>query len=655
MGTIEEVLRLKDEASPALRGVAGEAARASSEIRDTASSSSDLGGGLRNLGVGAAAAAVGFQQMISRVIETRREIDFLSGTTGASVETVAGLRQAFRLAGREASEAEGALKGLQQQLRAAADGSESAAKAFSDIGLSGSALAGGDFDAALARVVANLESIEDRGARARAAMAVFGEEGTKLMAALGDERLQSFIDLTQRYGDSAGPAAVRVTEEWTDAWGRAQLAIEGTAGAITNKVLPAATGALRLLLEFSSTLGFLLNDAVDVALQPLGFSSGRAAGTGFGDGTAVERARESVARLFGERSAKAGRGSGFVAPEVLAAQGLASGLSGTGSLFDQIRGFISGPGGGGGTAGGGKSFAALSRAEIDALRKITETFSAQLDGVFQAELDQRKRAADDLYAKLQEQNRQEIAQNAAVKAQSAATAEKLAQIRDQQLADADAARTLAKDLADKEYEAAQRRRQQAAATAVAATSAAAGVITNAAGTIPGLLAGAGPAGAIAGTSIGLLGALGDPNFGGAKGVEQQLDLFVKGIVRGLEALPEILLQVLPDFVGAIVTELPPALARAIAELIAGPLRGLPQRLDQAVATSDLIAGNRPSALGVLDTFSTAAPDRRSNPNAGRGVTVVNNGYITPRAQQQQIDDLNRILGPRGLNHSLRGT
>ena len=79
----------------------------------------------------------------------------------------------------------------------------------------------------------------------------------------------------------------------------------------------------------------------------------------------------------------------------------------------------------------------------------------------------------------------------------------------------------------------------------------------------------GPAGAIVG-GLAQIGAA-----GGASGVEKQLDTLIDNVTDGIIALPEILIEVIPEFVFALVTELPPALARAIEDVFIRLLNLIP--------------------------------------------------------------------------------
>jgi hypothetical protein len=108
----------------------------------------------------------------------------------------------------------------------------------------------------------------------------------------------------------------------------------------------------------------------------------------------------------------------------------------------------------------------------------------------------------------------------------------------------------------------------------------------------GALAGAGAALGVAAGGVGALIGLGglndsDPSKSVADALRENLMAQKDNLIEGIEALPEILLQVIPDLVGALVTELPPAIIRALAEL----LKGLVQKLIDALLPGDQSGGS----------------------------------------------------------------
>ena len=96
------------------------------------------------------------------------------------------------------------------------------------------------------------------------------------------------------------------------------------------------------------------------------------------------------------------------------------------------------------------------------------------------------------------------------------------------------------------------------------------------GDVSGLLAMAGPVGA----GIGGLANIGQM---GAGGVRDQLEGFTDAIVAGLEALPEILVEVIPDFVEGLISELLPALVSSYPDLAKAIAIDLPIALAKAIA------------------------------------------------------------------------
>lgn len=139
----------------------------------------------------------------------------------------------------------------------------------------------------------------------------------------------------------------------------------------------------------------------------------------------------------------------------------------------------------------------------------------------------------------------------------------------------------------------------------------------------------GPAGAIVG-GLASIGAA-----GGASGVEKQLDTLIDNITDGIKALPEILIEVIPEFVFALVSELPPALALAIEDVFVRLLNLIPgvniggpgvSRLSAAAQAEQeerlgtLQAAGVVSEQGVIFGLGTATgPSRaRSREAASRG-------------------------------------
>tara|TARA_Y100000114_G_scaffold72227_1_gene66176 strand:- start:3134 stop:4831 length:1698 start_codon:yes stop_codon:yes gene_type:complete len=144
-----------------------------------------------------------------------------------------------------------------------------------------------------------------------------------------------------------------------------------------------------------------------------------------------------------------------------------------------------------------------------------------------------------------------------------------------------------------------------------------GTIANPASAL-GLL---GPAGAV----IGGLAAIGEA--GGAAGVEARLDDLLDNVTDGIEALPDILVNVIPPFVQALVTELPGAIAAALvgvfAELIDKVFPNRDVNEERRERLIDILAIGQSTIFGPLGVglsvsrFVRNESDRREAASRGR--------------------------------------
>lgn len=104
-----------------------------------------------------------------------------SDRTGLSVEAVSSIGFAAEQSGADMAVLEVAIKAMQQQLAAAAGGSESAAKTFTDLGLSVADLMTMKPEDQLREIAASIAAVEDNTVQVGRAMDVFGaKSGTKL-------------------------------------------------------------------------------------------------------------------------------------------------------------------------------------------------------------------------------------------------------------------------------------------------------------------------------------------------------------------------------------------------------------------------------------------------------------------------------------------
>jgi len=110
----------------------------------------------------------------------------MSGRTGMSVEALSELQFAAKQSGVEMEALEGSVRKMQKNIAEAATGSGSAAKAFSDLGLSAAALLAMSPDQQLEAIADRLGGIQNPAQRAAAAMEIFGKSGAGLLPLMQD-------------------------------------------------------------------------------------------------------------------------------------------------------------------------------------------------------------------------------------------------------------------------------------------------------------------------------------------------------------------------------------------------------------------------------------------------------------------------------------
>lgn len=210
--------------------------------------------GLGAMSAAALAAGAGFGALANEVLETHRELDRLSTTSGISVKSLNGLRVAAGATGKELDDI--APDDFGERMLDAAQGGNDAAAAFHALGVNVTDSRGRlrDTDTVLKEVITALQGVDHAGARAGLTTLALGENGGRLMTALGDKRIEEFVDLAGKYGTDIGPEATARAEQWGGAMGSLNLAIEDAKDAIFGAFGSAATAAVN---NFSLGLVFV--------------------------------------------------------------------------------------------------------------------------------------------------------------------------------------------------------------------------------------------------------------------------------------------------------------------------------------------------------------------------------------------------------------
>ena len=141
-------------------------------------------GGLVAGGISSAFSAV--TSFASNLGEVGGRLVDMSDRTGISVEALAELDHAAQMGGTSLESLEGGLTKMGVKLADAAGGSETARSAFDAIGVSVSELSSLSPDKQFEVIADKLAGISDPGARAAAAMDIFGKSGADLLPLMKD-------------------------------------------------------------------------------------------------------------------------------------------------------------------------------------------------------------------------------------------------------------------------------------------------------------------------------------------------------------------------------------------------------------------------------------------------------------------------------------
>jgi hypothetical protein len=222
MGVIEEILRLRDEASPALKKVSDEAASTTERMKALTMGAGAVAAGL--LAAGAAA-----YTFTAQVAATRDAIGDTALRTGLLTETVHGLRQMIVVAGGDVGSLDAGMRGLTMRIVAAQQGTKQAEDAFKKYGIALKDDTGSlrDMDGIVRDVSKSLSSIADPTERAAASVELLGKQGGAMLEMFSSGDLEDYIRLTTAFGADVGPAAIAATDDWMSATADLALVWEG--------------------------------------------------------------------------------------------------------------------------------------------------------------------------------------------------------------------------------------------------------------------------------------------------------------------------------------------------------------------------------------------------------------------------------------------
>ena len=222
--------------------------------------------------VGGAAMAAGgaFFALKNEVMNSRLELAQLAGQGAQSIKTVQALQMAAGRAGMDFGLMEGAIEDLPERLLDASNNTGEMQEALTMLGGS-IQKANGEFmnaTEALPYLVELLQGVEDKSQRSALATLALGDGGRIMMTALGDTRLDHFVEQVERFGLEVGPEAVAAAREWkkeTEFQNTLVNQLKLGFADLGGNVLPAVNDAIVLTSVFTSEyLGGITDEVMKV-------------------------------------------------------------------------------------------------------------------------------------------------------------------------------------------------------------------------------------------------------------------------------------------------------------------------------------------------------------------------------------------------------
>ncbi len=274
--------RRSKTATGGLRGMA-------TGLRGALGGVSGLAGGVAGLAVamggtmllGSITSAIGgLKAFGQQIADLRNDISDASTRSGIATDTLQGLRLAAEGSGLSFSALTSSLDQFGRRLTAAAEGGNATADAFETLGVTvRDDLTGElrDGDEVFRETLEALNAMETGALRSSLAMDTLGRSGGKLLQALSGTQLQAFVALAEEFGVKVGPKAAAEAGKWQRATAELETVMAGLKGEVFDMVggtdaLFAATEAMILGFEFAkgAIKGFAdgMDNAVNRMLAP---------------------------------------------------------------------------------------------------------------------------------------------------------------------------------------------------------------------------------------------------------------------------------------------------------------------------------------------------------------------------------------------------
>jgi len=581
--TSKQLDRMGKESTSAARAQSGLSRGLSGAVTGAGRLLSSVGGlttaiGAAGLAGATTAAVVSFRAAAQEVADLRNDIADASTRSGIATDTLQGLRLAAEGAGLQLAALTSGLDQFGRRVSDAARGGNATAEAFAELGVSVTDANGDirDGDAVLRETLAALNAMEPSAQRSALAVETLGRAGGRLLQALSGSELDSFVALADEFGVGVGPRAAQSAGEWQRAVAELGVVLDGVKG----QLVDAFGGGANLVFDLSEAVvisvevikgalsGFTtgISNIADDIIAPFQSLLDVLAG--------INRALDEAAKGNYAAAASAAADAAVAAGKALA-QAPSAALTATGGLTGALPGLAAD------TLIGAQAGLEAGQERAERLRELRAA-----TGAAQRAPDLGDGGGGDGGG--QESDPEAVATEADVAA-SRVFASGFTEDR-RRLSDvlAEGAENLAEQVEKTAAAAAESR-----ARTLGGVSTGIGVGTSVLqGNIGGALGQAGRAVGSAGlsaaaSSLGVAGAavsglqfIGEQ---GAEGISDTLNGVKDSLVAALEALPELIGDVLPDFAVALIRDLIPALIEASPQIFYALLVELPGAIGDAVA------------------------------------------------------------------------
>ena len=580
--------RMGKEGKQAAGGMRGLARGMSGALTSVSGLTAGVGGLVATLGIGAlvgtlTAATRAVFQFGQEVADLRNDISDASTRSGIAADTLQGLRLAAEGAGLSFGSITSTLDQFGRRMATAKGATNATAEAFAALEVEvEDAATGGlrDGDAVLRETLAALNAMAPSAERTALATETLGRSGARLLQALSGSELQTFVDLSEEFGVGVGPKAAKSAAEWQRATAALGLVMDGLKGQILDSLGGGADLILDLaetsIIAFETTKGALrgfvsgLGQIVDIVIAP--FTA--LLDTIEGIGTALEELSRG-----NFRAAASAAGDAALSARDAAAAGITAAGTAAIGLQEGARGlFVD-------TAAGATTGAERGAQRAAEFRRLADLTLQAAATPIEDENNAKKMGEiiGDAAAKAIRDTQKERAEAEQAAAEAGggprrvgATQTELAAM----LAEGD--RNMAEQFAQLEAEAQATRagRLETAQTAIGVTGQVLG--GDLGGGLSSVAGATGMAGlGVAGAAVSGLQFIGEQ---GAEGIRDTLDGVKDGLIAALEALPELIGQILPQFAISLVAELIPALIVNAPEIFKSLLINLPRAIADALAS-----------------------------------------------------------------------